>query len=85
MARYGVAAFAAEWRRAAWVTRYLLSAHLLANILVMAAAAASVGGGLVGHQHLQMGALAVAALCAVQAASTWSALQRRLGARYSLW
>lgn len=83
--RYGVAAFAAEWKHAAWPTRYFLSAHLAANALIIAGAAASLVAGLLGNQTMQMGFLAAAALGGVQAASTWSALQRRLSTRYSLW
>jgi len=83
--RYGLPAFMAEWKRAAWPTRYFLTAHLAANALIMVGAAASLVSGLLGSVNLQMGFLAAAALGAVQAASTWSVLQRRLSARYSLW
>lgn len=83
--KYNIQAFNVEWKRAAWPMRYFLSAHLAANALIVAGAAASLIAGLSGHGNLQLSMLCAAALGALQAALTWSTLQRRFKARYSLW
>lgn len=83
--KYGVPAFIAEWKRAAWPMRYFLSTHLAANALIMTGAAASLVAGMLGSGELQLAMLCTAALGAVQAALTWSTLQRRFKTRYSLW
>ncbi|HUP92674.1 MAG TPA: hypothetical protein VM074_10540 [Solimonas sp.] len=82
--KYDFAVMLQEYRTGGLHTRYFLSTHAVANILVMLASVASTAMGFLGQWKPQLLLLVVATLCAGQAIMSWGALQRQFKQRYSL-
>ena len=80
--RVNIRLLLAEWRAAEPAARYFIASHLLSAVLLGLSSLAALAAGFAGLPLIYFGLLAAAALCAAQAAATWTVLKRRFRVRF---